>query len=52
MILSPCKKCEVCTNKKHCPEENQDMISAMGSAGIENTCVAFKADELSKEEKV
>ena len=45
MILPSCEKCAVCANKKHCPEENQDMISAMGNAGIENTCVAFKSAE-------
>ena len=52
MTLPPCKKCEVCVNKKHCPDDIRDMISAMGSEGIENTCVAFKATELMEDSKV
>ena len=52
MKLSPSEKsekCAICANKKHCPEDNQDMISVMGDVGIENTCVAFKAAELLEE---
>ena len=49
MKLSPSEKsekCAMCANKRHCPEESQDMISAMGDVGIENTCLAFKETEL------
>lgn len=45
MTLSPCKKCEVCAHKKHCPVDNQDMFSEMGNVGIENTCTAFTMAE-------
>ena len=44
-LSSPCKKCEVCANKKDCPMDNQDMFGTMSNLGIENNCVAFKAAE-------
>ena len=46
MTLSTCKKCDVCIHKVYCPVDNQDMFTAMGNIGIENTCVAFKAQKL------
>ncbi|MCL2284829.1 MAG: hypothetical protein FWC32_00525 [Firmicutes bacterium] len=45
-LSSTCNQCEVCIHRKYCPSDNQDMFAAMGSMGIENSCVAFGAHEL------